>query len=441
VNRVKNHQELLAHGEGELRLARQILLEAIENALEAANPKRAIRDFLEIENGNLRIGGEIFKIKGRIFVLSLGKAALAMMEAAQEKLGKLVSYGLCIVPRGQGKKGDRIEVIEAGHPLPDEGSLAAGQRILKLSRHLQQDDIVLCLISGGGSAMLELPPPGISLEDLRITNELLLKCGADIHSVNTVRKHLSLIKGGQMRRLLYPCWVFSLMISDVPGDVKHVIASGPTEPDPTTFKEAFEVLERYGIWDKLPQSVRVWVERGVKGEVEETPKPGEMIFERYRSWIVASNSLSLKSAAKIGEKYGFRVFLSELRGEAREMGAKIAENLEKGFYLWGGETTVTVRGPGKGGRNQELVLAACSYLDGRNSAMFSIGTDGIDGQTDAAGAVADGLTLQRARKIGLNPEEFLERNDSYHFFKSLGDLIFTGPTGTNVMDIAGLINL
>jgi glycerate-2-kinase len=289
--------------------------------------------------------------------------------------------------------------------------------------------------------MMEVPPPGITLEDLRATNELLLKCGANIHEINTVRKHLSLVKGGQLVRLSAPARVLSLMISDVPGDVKHDIASGPTEPDPTSFADAREVLLRYGLWEKVPQSVRQWIERGIKGEAEETPKPGEGIFERYRSWIVASNSLTLRAAAGVGRRYHLRVSLSELSGEAREMGVKMARERERGLHLWGGETTVTVRGSGKGGRNQELVLAASPHLADRSSALFSIGTDGIDGQTDAAGAVADGATLARARKLGLNPQDFLERNDSYHFFRALGDLILTGPTGTNVMDVAALLNL
>ena len=435
---IKNRTELLAHSTGELRLAREILLEAIEKALSAADPKKAVENFLKIEDGKLKIEQEVLEIKGRIFVLSIGKAACPMLEAALSRLER-VDYALAVVPKGQKKMGG-VEEIEGGHPLPDEGSILAGEKIMQLSKHLRPEDLLLCLISGGGSAMLELPPPGVSLEDLRITNELLLKCGANIHEINTVRKHVSLLKGGQLAKLI-PCRVISLLISDVPGDVKHSIASGPTEPDPTSFHDAREILLRYAIWDRLPQSVRDWIERGIRGEVEETPKPGDKIFERCRSWIIASNSLSLNSAAKVGEKYGLRVFVSELSGEAREMGKRIARIFARGLHLWGGETTVTVKGTGKGGRNQELVLAACPELDGRKSALFSVGTDGIDGQTDAAGAMADGMTLERARKMGLDPADFLERNDSYTFFKMLEDLIFTGPTGTNVMDIAGLVNL
>jgi glycerate 2-kinase len=440
LSRVRNRQELLAHAEGELRFAREVLLEVIEEVIRAADPEMAVGRFLRREGSRLEVGGETFELRGKVVVLGVGKAAAPMVEAALARLGE-VAHALAVVPKGQGRRFPRVEVVEGEHPLPGEGSILAGRKVLSLLRNLQPEDLVLCLISGGGSAMLEVPPPGITLEDLRATNELLLKCGANIHEINTVRKHLSLVKGGQLVRLSAPARVLSLMISDVPGDVKHDIASGPTEPDPTSFADAREVLCRYGLWEKVPQSVHQWIERGIKGEAEETPKPGERIFEGYRSWIVASNSLALRAAAEVGRRYHLRVSLSGLSGEAREMGVKIAGEREKGLHLWGGETTVTVRGSGKGGRNQELVLAASPHLADRSSALFSIGTDGIDGQTDAAGAMADGATLVRARKLSLIPQDFLERNDSYHFFRALGDLILTGPTGTNVMDIAGLLNL
>jgi glycerate-2-kinase len=437
---IRNRQELLGHAEGELRFAREVLLEVIEEVIRAADPGAAVGRFLKREGGKLEVGGETFEIGGKVVILGVGKAAASMVEAALVKLGG-VAHALAVVPKGQGKRLSGVEVVEGEHPLPGEGSILAGRKVLPLLQNLKPEDLVLCLISGGGSAMLEVPPPSITLEDLRTTNELLLKCGANIHEINTVRKHLSLVKGGQLVRLSAPARVLSLMISDVPGDVKHDIASGPTEPDPTSFADAREVLCRYGLWEKVPQSVRQWIERGIRGEVEETPKPGERIFERYRSWIVASNSLALRAAAEVGKRYHLRVSLSELSGEAREMGVKMAREKDRGLHLWGGETTVTVRGPGKGGRNQELVLAASPYLADRSSALFSIGTDGIDGQTDAAGAMADGETVERVRKLGLDFKDFLERNDSYHFFKALGDLILTGPTGTNVMDVAGLVNL
>jgi len=437
--RVRNRQELLGHAEGELRFARELLLEVIEEVIRAADAGAAVEGFLKREGEKLEVGGETFEIRGKVVVLGIGKAAAPMVKAALAKLGG-EAHALAVVPKGQREELPGV-VVEGGHPLPDEGSILAGRRVLSLLQHLRPEDVVLCLISGGGSAMLEVPPPGITLEDLRATNELLLKCGANIHEINTVRKHLSLVKGGQLVRLCAPARVLSLLVSDVPGDVKHAIASGPTEPDPSSFSDAHEILCRYGLWEKLPQSVRQWIECGVRGEVEDTPKPGERVFEGYRSWIVVSNSLALRAAAEVGKKRHLRVFLSELSGEAREMGVRIAREREKGLHLWGGETTVTVRGPGKGGRNQELVLASSPHLAGRSSALFSIGTDGIDGQTDAAGAMADGATVDRARKLGLDPEDFLERNDSYHFFKALGDLILTGPTGTNVMDVAGLLNL
>lgn len=432
-----NRQQLLENARGELGFARAVLLEAIEEALKAADPGKAVERFLRVEGGRLVVGDENFEIRGRVLVISFGKAARPMLEAALWRLGK-VHRALAVVPRGQG---GFAQAVEAGHPLPDEGSLRAGELVRSMLGDLSERDLVIYLISGGGSAMLEVLPPGISLVDLRRTNELLLRCGASIHEVNAVRKHLSLVKGGQLARMSQPAQVLSLLLSDVPGDVKHVIASGLTEPDPSSFRDAYEVLSKYQLLDRVPSSVRGWMERGLRGEVEETPKPGDEVFLRCRSWIVASNSLSLKAAGEVGKKYGFKTSFSELAGEAREMGARMAGVRERGLHLFGGETTVTVRGPGKGGRNQELVLSACPHLSGRKSALFSMGTDGIDGETDAAGAMADGLTLERARALGMDPGDFLARNDSYHFFKALGDLLFTGPTGTNVMDVAAIINL
>jgi hydroxypyruvate reductase len=312
-----------------------------------------------------------------------------------------------------------------------------------------EQDLVICIISGGGSALLAAPAGDISLKDKQEVTQLLLDSGATIHEMNTVRKHLSRVKGGGLARLAHPATVVSLILSDVIGDDLDVIASGPTVPDSSTFQHAEQILHTYNIWDRIPIAVQKHMEKGVKGEIEETPKPGDTAFQKDSWELVGTNLQALTAARREAERLGYHTIILSgmIEGETGEV-AKVHTAIAKESarsgnplspplcLLSGGETTVTIKGKGKGGRNQEFVLAAALAIEGeKNMVVLSGGTDGTDGPTDAAGAIADGDTLTRARAKGLDPWDHLQRNDSYPFFESLDDLLMTGPTRTNVMDV------
>jgi len=368
-----------------------------------------------------------------------------MAQAAERVLGRRIAGGLINVKYGHVARLRRIELNECGHPVPDERGVAGAARIAQIAADAQKDDAVVCLISGGGSALMPLPAAPVTLEEKQSVTRLLLACGANIHEINTVRKHISRIKGGQLALLAAPAAVEALLLSDVIGDDLDVIGSGPTAPDASTFGDTAGILEKYGIFGKVPASVRERIEQGMRGEIAETPKPADPVFQRVRNTVVGSNRLALRAAERRARELGYRtlVLASEVQGETREiarMHAAIAREVvlagkpvkAPACIITGGETTVTLKGGGLGGRNQEFVLAAAIDVAGlANVVVFSAGTDGSDGPTDAAGAVADGDTLRR------NPEarRFLEENDSYHYFESLGDLVITGPTNTNVMDV------
>lgn len=407
-------------------------------ALEAVDPYRCVRSFLEGMD-----------LRSRTFVVGMGKASVQMAKAAEDILGDRIEEGLVVTKYGHGGKLRRIEVLEAGHPVPDQAGTRAAEEILKVALRAGEGDILLCLISGGGSALTPLPSEGITLEEKRRTTELLLRCGARIEELNAVRKHLSRIKGGRLAEAANPARVVSLVLSDVVGDPLEVIASGPTVPDPTTFEDCISIARKYGIWEELPSSVRLRFEMGAKGILPETPKPGDPTFSSCENTIVGNNRTALEAARREAEVRGYKALLltSFLQGEAREVGRALASVVKEvrksgepveppACLLSGGETTVTVRGKGKGGRNQELALAMVGELAGLEGVLvLSAGTDGTDGPTDAAGAFVDGETSKRARKLGLEPDDYLRENDSYNFFRALGDLFVTGPTGTNVMDL------
>jgi hydroxypyruvate reductase len=406
------------------------------SALAAADPEKAVVHRLEqLDLSRFR----------NIYVIGAGKAGASMARAAERILGRRITAGLVNVKDGHVAKLRRIELNECGHPVPDQRGVAGAQRIAEMASIAQKDDLVICLISGGGSALMPLPAPPITLEEKQSVTRLLLACGADIHEINTVRKHISSIKGGQLARLAAPATVEALLLSDVIGDNLDVIGSGPTAPDASTFADAVRILEKYDIFGRVPASVRDRIEQGQRGEIPETPKPREPIFRRVRNSIVGSNRLALDRAAQRARKFGFHtlVLASEIQGETREiarMHAAIAREVAHSAQpvkppaclITGGETTVTIKGSGLGGRNQEFVLAAVIDIAGLPGVVvFSAGTDGTDGPTDAAGAIADGDTLRRAPEA----QRFLDANDSYHYFGSLGDLVITGPTNTNVMDV------
>ncbi len=405
-------------------------------SLKAADPAGAVARALE--------KGRYDRYQ-RIFVIGAGKASATMARAAERVLGRRIAAGLVNTKYGHVAKLRRVELHECGHPVPDERGVEGARRIAAIAESAGADDLVICLVSGGASALLPLPADPVTLTEKQETTRLLLACGANIHEINAVRKHISSIKGGQLARLAAPAAVESLLLSDVIGDDLDVIGSGPTAPDASTFARALEILDRYGIREKAPESVRERLERGAAGDIPETPKPGDPVFRRTRNRVIGSNRLAVDAAAARARELGYRslVLSTFIEGETRDvarMHAAIAREIvatgrpvrRPACIISGGETTVTLRGDGKGGRNQEFVLAAAIDIAGLEGVVvLSAGTDGTDGPTDAAGAIADGRTLER------NPcaAEFLARNDAYHYFEPLGDLVLTGPTGTNVMDV------
>lgn len=387
----------------------------------------------------------------RVVVAGLGKASMAMAGVLEAR-GVPVAEGVAVVPEGYaGTRPSRLpapsrtEVVEAGHPVPDARSAEAGRRLLALADGCSAGDLLLALVSGGGTALAACPVEGLSVDDVQRTVRLLLRSGADIHAMNAVRKHLLRVGGGQLARAAAPADACALVVSDVVGDVLPVIASGPTAPDPSTFGDAARVLQERDLWEEVPEAVQQHLTAGRAGDRPETPKPGASAFERVRTDLVGANRDALKAARAEAEQRGYAVRIAGegVTGEARRVARQQVEALRaegsaaKICLLWGGETTVTVRGDGRGGRNQEAALAAALALDGarRPAAYLSGGTDGIDGPTDAAGAIATPQTTAEARRRGLDPQAFLDDNDAYTFFDEVGGLLQPGPTHTNVMDV------
>ncbi|MEJ2284600.1 MAG: glycerate kinase [Desulfobacterales bacterium] len=430
---------------------RQHAVEVFQAALKAVDPVEAILRYTRVADDTLFVGEHQFAFKDydRILVAGAGKAGAPMARALEDLLGDRIADGVVVVKEGHGLPLSHVRIHEASHPVPDERGIKGAEEILSLVKDAGERDLVLCLISGGGSALLVAPAEGVSLEDKQEVTRLLLSCGADIHEINTIRKHLSRAKGGGLARFAFPATVVSLILSDVIGDDLNVIASGPAVPDTSTFDDTRQVLEKYNIQDEVPASVRKRIDQGLQGNIEDTPKAGDAVFERCYSELVGTNIQALKAAGTKAEELGYQTLIlsSTVEGEAREVAkvlTAIAREVQRSAnplstpacILCGGETTVTIQGEGKGGRNQELALAAALVIDGmQNVVVLAGGTDGNDGPTDAAGAMADGSTLARSRALGLDPLDYLRRNDSYNFFQPLDDLVITGPTRTNVMDV------
>jgi glycerate 2-kinase len=427
--------------------SQQTLHAVLKAALEAVDPAAAIRRALQREGDRLLIGGREYDLGRvrRVLVVGAGKAS-APMAAEIEKLVP-EAEGCVSVRYGYSAPTQRIAIREAGHPVPDEAGVAATREIADLLRQADQRDLVLCLISGGGSALLTLP--SVSLHDLQQTTDALLRSGATINQINTVRKHLDTVKGGGLARLAQPAPVIALVLSDVVGNPLDAIASGPTVPDTTTWADAARVLDTFELWDRVPESVSQRLRDGLAGRLPDTPKPGDRLFEQAQTEVVASNLVACEAAADAAGRVGLatQVLTTCIEGEAREVARVLAGVLREVdasghplprpcCVIAGGETTVTVRGQGKGGRNQELALAAAIPLAGVPDVLLaSIGTDGSDGPTDAAGAWVDGSTVERAAAHDLDPLAYLANNDAYTFFERLDALIVTGPTRTNVNDL------
>lgn len=419
--------------------------------LERADAGAAVKRWMRREGDVLHVAGaryDLFRYR-EVYVVGAGKAAAKMAFAVEELLGERISRGIVIVKYGHATPLQRIESVEAGHPVPDDAGVEGTKRIIDLLSRATERDLVIFLISGGGSALLPCPVDEIALADKKTTTEILLGCGATIQQTNAVRKHLSRVKGGRLARLADPATLISLILSDVVGDALDAIASGPTAPDSSSFADCLHVIERYQLQDKIPPKVRDYLEAGARGDFAETPKASDPIFRNVLNVIVGSNRMALTAAQSKAESLGYGTMLlsSGLEGEAKEVAAVLAAVAKEivvtgnpvqppACLLSGGETTVTVRGSGLGGRNQEFALSAAAAIDGiEGIVVLSGGTDGTDGPTDAAGAVVDGTTLRRGRDRGLEAADFLRRNDSHTFLRAVGDLLVTGPTFTNVMDL------
>lgn len=415
-----------------------LVLKIIEKGIESVMPENVIENSVQLNDNILKIQDKKFDLKDykRIFVIGGGKASYEMAESINKILKSKIKAGY--VNSTINKQVGRITVNKAGHPIPDDRGMRGVKKMLSIKT--QKDDLVLCLISGGGSAMMPLPQEGITLKELKATNDLLLKAGASIYEINSIRKHISQVKGGNLAAKLYPATIVSLIISDVLGDDLGVIASGPTAPDRSTFKDALLVLSGYGLMEKVPKSVTTHLKKGLGKKASETLKEGDKAFEKAHNFILANNSTALKAMEEEAKKQGLKASIISncLQGEARDAGKYVAEELlnskEGCALIFGGETTVTVKGKGLGGRNQEMILAMIKEIKGKKITVAAAGTDGIDFYK-VAGAVADGDSYKKAQELKLNIDKYLEDNDAYNFFKKMKDHILTGYTGTNVCDI------
>ena len=419
--------------------------------LAAADPARLIQRCLQVDGQVLRAGERLYDLTKHsdLYLVGAGKATARMALALEGLLGERIAGGIIIVKWGHRIPLRKVEVVEAGHPIPDQTSVKATESIVGLLRQTQKTDLILCLISGGASALLCSPIEGLSLQDKQQTTRALLECGARIQEVNTIRKHISGVKGGRLAELVHPATVLSLILSDVIDDSLDNIGSGPTAPDSSTFADCLSIVERYGVGEMIPVAVRSFLKKGAAGEIVDTPKAGDPIFQKVQNLVIGNNQLALVAAKEKAEALGYHtlVLSSAIEGEARKVAIDhmiMARNVLSGSrpirppacIISGGETTVTIRGDGLGGRNQEFALAAAIEIDGLGGVVaFSGGTDGTDGPTDAAGGIVDGTTVQRGRDKGLDARSYLERNDSYPFLRTVGDLLITGPTLTNVMDL------
>jgi len=447
---VKKRRNLLMAGEKKHDL-KQHARAIFAAALEAVRPAEAVKRNVHLVGEDLKIGRKSYSLSQYrgIYVIGMGKAGASMASAIEDILGDRLAEGIVIVKYGYTAPLRLVRLYEAGHPIPDQAGLAGAREIASLADRTGSDDLVLCLISGGGSALLPLPAEGVSLADKQQTTKLLLECGATINEINALRKHLSAIKGGQLARRIAPAESVSLILSDVIGDDLDVIASGPTVPDGSTFADCARIIDRYGLSGSIPSAVADHLRRGTDGAVPETPKAGDPFFERTSNLIIGSNIMAVRAAEARARELGYHTLIlstfieGETRDVARVHSAIAREILSSGSpvpkpacVISGGETTVTIQGDGKGGRNQEFALAGAIEIGGfPDVCLLSGGTDGTDGPTDAAGAVADGRTVSRGARSGLSAADFLDRNDSYHYFEPLGDLLMTGPTNTNVMDV------
>jgi len=420
------------------------ILEIFNSGLSAVLPAGLIRRRVGLKGNTLQVMDRDFNLSNYrdIYVIGAGKASLGMAEEIERILGERIKAGVCCVPVKYTEL-ERIEVMETSHPIPDERSVKGTEKAISILRNTGKEDLIICLFSGGGSSLFALPAGDITLEDKEKTISLLLMSGADIKEINTIRKHISGVKGGRLATEAYPSTVISLLISDVVGDNISIIASGPTVSDDTTYRDCMNIIEKYNLMP--PRRVLEHIRAGIKGDIAETPKS----LPNVVNFVIGNNLLALESVREKAEglRYNSIILSSQLEGEARDVARLLSmvakEVVQSGnpvdvpaCIISGGETTIRVVGSGKGGRNQELALAFAIYVDGvEGIELLSAATDGVDGPTDACGAIVDGDVAGRARAQGLSPQEYLQDNNSYHFHKKVGTILYTGPTHTNVGDI------
>ncbi|MHA1251208.1 MAG: glycerate kinase type-2 family protein [Candidatus Helarchaeota archaeon] len=450
---IKNKLELIKKGSDDLnRKGREIILDIIEKTIQEVLPRNLIKKHVKRDEITLKIFDyelKLDKIKD-IYIVGGGKASGEMAYEIYDLLSDKIKKGVINVPIGIEKKYSslkKIKIIGAGHPIPTESGMLGTKEMLKIIEKADENDLIICLISGGGSALMPLPANDISLDDLKSLTDILLKSGMTINEMNIIRKHCSRIKGGQFIKNNKAKFI-SLILSDVLNDPLDSIASGPTVPDESTFEDVKRIINKYCIKDSIPDSIKEYLDKAYKGIVPDTPKKDDPIFANVNNFIIGNLKAACEFALKYAKKYGIPIKLisTSIEGEASEVGLRLIDNLlnEESpiLLIGGGETTVTIKGSGMGGRNQEMVLSMCRKIDINGIIVCSIGTDGIDGNSNAAGAIADYGIVKASKKLGLDIDSYLENNDSYNFFKKIGDgLIFTGYTGTNVNDIYMLLKL
>jgi hydroxypyruvate reductase/glycerate 2-kinase len=438
----KNWKQIIENGKTpELKKARRDILEILSYALLAVDPYKIVKSRFNGTNislENLNIDCSTYK---NIYLIGFGKASVGMSQAVSDSVK--IKRGIIITNDSYKKvHNDYLTTYVGGHPIPNQNCIIGTEKILEMVRKCKEKDLLIVVISGGGSALL--CKPRVSLKDFQQTTDLLLKSGATINEINTIRKHISFVKGGRLIEKA-KCKVISFIISDIVSDPIEHIASGPTYPDLSSFDDVNKILNKYGLREKFPSETIRIIESEIQRNNNCTPKKSNSVFENVNNIIVANNRVACNAAELKAKKLGYKTELitTSLTGEAKDVGKNIIEKIydDKGkkLFISGGETTVTIKGNGKGGRNQEMVLGVVSKIDGKDTVFSSFATDGIDGESDAAGAIADGFSLTRARKRNLNPEKYLKLNNSNVFFDKLGDLLITGSTGTNVMDMQIII--
>jgi len=455
VEVIRNMEPLAANASKSTdRLARSLALRALDAAVQAADPSGVIMENVKLDGSRLIVSHETYDLSQvkNIYVVGAGKASGQMALALEKTLDDRITQGCVNILRGTSSRyrTQRIELNEASHPLSDQAGVRGAEKMIQLAENARKDDLLICLISGGGSALLPLPRKGLSLSEKQTITKSLLRAGANINELNSVRKHLSDIKGGWLAKKVGGASIITLILSDVVGDPVDVIASGPTAPDQSSFNDAISVLKKYKLWERTPKKIRKILIDGKAARIPETPKAEDETFSRVKHFILFNNRQACEAAAAYLKRTRLTtsILSTTMEGEANQVG-KVLGSIAREMAVWnrpfakpsafiiGGETTVTVHGKGTGGRNQEVALSAAFPISSADGIVIaSMGTDGIDGPTDAAGAIVDGSTITRAKALQMSAEKFLVENDSYNFFLKLGDLILTGPTGTNVNDVA-----